>query len=62
MPHSVTGAPLCPTFSPISSDIIAFVRNKDLWIVSMKSGEEHQLTEQHSSRVDDSMLYVLAVH
>lgn len=48
VPSSADGSRLCPSFCPVSSDLIAFVRKKDLWVVSMKSGHEYQLTNEHN--------------
>jgi hypothetical protein len=56
VPSSADGSRLCPSFCPVSSDLIAFVRKKDLWVVSMKSGHEYQLTNEHNGTLQLCML------
>ena len=59
VPFSADGSRLCPSFCPTSSDLIAFVRKKDLWVVSMKSGHEYRLTNEHNGTLRLYMLQQL---
>ena len=49
------GSHLDPKFCPANSSIVSFVRNRELWILDLTSGEEHQLTDVTDGGVSVSL-------